>query len=66
MLAGVDLSIHEGETFTILGGSGTGKSVCLKHMIGLIRPDAGEVFVFGDEISQLPEHRLVRCGRRCR
>ena len=59
VLQGVDLSVTDGETFTILGGSGTGKSVCLKHMIGLIRPDAGSVRVFGEEISGLPEHRLV-------
>ena len=41
VLRGVDLAIREGETFTILGGSGSGKSVCLKHMIGLLKPDAG-------------------------
>ena len=43
VLRGVDLSIREGETFTILGGSGSGKSVCLKHVIGLLKPDAGRV-----------------------
>jgi phospholipid/cholesterol/gamma-HCH transport system ATP-binding protein len=59
VLRGVDLAIREGETFTILGGSGSGKSVCLKHMIGLLRPDAGCVYVFGQEIGHLPEHRLV-------
>ncbi len=59
VLRGVDLAIREGETFTILGGSGSGKSVCLKHMIGLLRPDAGCVYVFGQEIGRLPEHRLV-------
>ena len=37
VLRGVDLAIREGETFTILGGSGSGKSVCLKHMIGLLQ-----------------------------
>jgi phospholipid/cholesterol/gamma-HCH transport system ATP-binding protein len=59
VLRGVDLAVREGETFTILGGSGSGKSVCLKHMIGLLRPDAGSVYVFGQEIGRLPEHRLV-------
>ena len=60
VLRGVDLVAREGETLTILGGSGSGKSVCLKHMIGLIRPDAGEVRVFGEAIQQLSERKLVR------
>jgi phospholipid/cholesterol/gamma-HCH transport system ATP-binding protein len=59
VLRGVDLSIREGETFTILGGSGSGKSVCLKHMIGLLKPDAGCVRVFGEDISRLSEYRLI-------
>ncbi|MEE2677499.1 MAG: ABC transporter ATP-binding protein [Myxococcota bacterium] len=59
VLRGVDLSIEPGETFTILGGSGTGKSVCLKHMIGLLRPDAGEVVVDGREIGGLSEAALT-------
>jgi phospholipid/cholesterol/gamma-HCH transport system ATP-binding protein len=59
VLRGVDLSIRDGETFTILGGSGSGKSVCLKHMTGLLRPDAGRVVVFGTDITHLPERKLV-------
>ena len=59
VLRGVDLTVHEGQTFTILGGSGSGKSVCLKHMIGLLRSDRGEVRVLGREIGALPEHELV-------
>jgi phospholipid/cholesterol/gamma-HCH transport system ATP-binding protein len=59
VLRGVDLAIREGETFTILGGSGSGKSVCLKHMIGLIKPDAGRVLVFGRDVTELPEDELV-------
>jgi phospholipid/cholesterol/gamma-HCH transport system ATP-binding protein len=59
VLRGVDLAIREGETFTILGGSGSGKSVCLKHMIGLMRPDRGRVRVFGQDITELPEHQLT-------
>jgi len=59
VLRGVDLSIRDGETFTILGGSGSGKSVCLKHMIGLLRPDAGRVTVFGTDITGLSERKLV-------
>lgn len=59
VLRGVDLEIRAGETFTILGGSGSGKSVALKHMIGLLRPDRGRVRVLGTDITELPEHRLV-------
>ena len=59
VLRGVDLAIREGETFTILGGSGSGKSVCLKHMIGLLKPDAGRVIVFGRDVTELGEEELV-------
>ena len=59
VLRGVDLAIRGGETFTILGGSGSGKSVCLKHMIGLLRPDRGRVCVLDTDITELPEHALV-------
>jgi phospholipid/cholesterol/gamma-HCH transport system ATP-binding protein len=59
VLRGVDLSIREGETTTILGGSGSGKSVCLKHMIGLLRPDRGRVRVLDTDITDLPEHELI-------
>jgi phospholipid/cholesterol/gamma-HCH transport system ATP-binding protein len=60
VLRGVDLAIREGETFTILGGSGSGKSVCLKHMIGLLRPDRGRVRVLGTDITDLPEYALTK------
>ena len=59
VLRGVDLAIRAGETFTILGGSGSGKSVCLKHMIGLLRADRGAVRVLGEEITRAPESRLT-------
>jgi len=55
VLRGLDLRISAGETFTILGGSGSGKSVCLKHMIGLLRCDSGQVFVAGRDVSRLAE-----------
>ena len=63
VLRGLDLRIQSGETFTILGGSGSGKSVCLKHMIGLLRCDAGEVFVLGREVSRLAERDWVGLRR---
>ena len=59
VLRGVDLAIRAGETFTILGGSGSGKSVCLKHMIGLLKSDAGRVLVFGEDITSAPEDQLI-------
>ena len=59
VLRGVDLVVRAGETFTILGGSGSGKSVCLKHMIGLLKPDAGRVLVFGEDITSASEDQLV-------
>lgn len=53
VLRGVDLDIAEGETLTIIGGSGTGKSVLLKNIVGLMKPDVGRIFVDGKEISSL-------------
>jgi phospholipid/cholesterol/gamma-HCH transport system ATP-binding protein len=59
VLREVDLAIRSGETYTILGGSGSGKSVCLKHMIGLLRPDSGRVLVSGRDVTDLRERDLV-------
>lgn len=55
----VDLAVYRGEVLVILGGSGTGKSVSLRHMNGLEQPDSGEVWVDGVEVSRLPEEELV-------
>jgi phospholipid/cholesterol/gamma-HCH transport system ATP-binding protein len=63
VLRGVSLRIPAGQTFTILGGSGSGKSVCLKHMIGLLRPDAGRVLVLGRDLGELSERELVDVRR---
>jgi phospholipid/cholesterol/gamma-HCH transport system ATP-binding protein len=59
VLDSVDLEVLRGEVLVILGGSGSGKSVSLRHMNGLEQPDAGEVWVDGEEISRLPEEALV-------
>jgi phospholipid/cholesterol/gamma-HCH transport system ATP-binding protein len=59
VLSGVDLSVPEGSTFTILGGSGTGKSVILKHVIGLLKPDSGRILVYGRDITDLSEDELI-------
>ena len=54
----MNLTVEQGETMVILGGSGSGKSVLLKHINGLISPESGEVFVDGLEISSLEENDL--------
>jgi phospholipid/cholesterol/gamma-HCH transport system ATP-binding protein len=53
VLRGVDISVAEGESLVIIGGSGTGKSVTIKCMIGLMRPDKGTVMVDGQETTRL-------------
>ncbi len=64
VLAGVDFTVKEGETLVVLGRSGCGKSVVLKHLIGLMRPDAGEVLVDGVPIAGLPECKLFEVRRK--
>ena len=59
VLAGVTLSIEDGETLVIIGRSGTGKSVTLKHIIGLLAPDRGRVRVFGRDIATLSRRELL-------
>ena len=58
MLNGVDFEVREGETVALLGPSGTGKSVLLKHVIGLIRPDEGEIYVDGKDVCVLKRREL--------
>jgi len=54
----VDFEVREGETVALMGPSGTGKSVLLKHIIGLIKPDSGTVIVDGKEVSKLKRKEL--------
>jgi len=54
----VDLDVFEGEVLTLVGGSGQGKSVLLKELIGLMRPDSGTVSVFGREVTAISEAEL--------
>ncbi len=58
VLRGVDLEINKGETCVIMGRSGCGKSVLLKHFIGLLQPTSGQVLVDGEDIAGLPERKL--------
>ena len=60
VLDGVDFAVREGETVALLGPSGTGKSVLLKHIIGLIRPDSGKVIVDGLEVGTLRRKALAK------
>lgn len=64
VLAGVDLDIEKGETLVIIGRSGSGKSVFVKHLLGLIRPDAGSIELDGQEITQLKGEALYAVRRR--
>ncbi|MGH7450050.1 MAG: ABC transporter ATP-binding protein [bacterium] len=64
VLRGVDLDIPNGETQIIIGRSGCGKSVLLKHIIGLIKPEAGQIFVDGEEVTSLSSRELYRLRRK--
>lgn len=58
------LDIYPGETLTIIGGSGTGKSVMLKMLIGLLRADAGSITAFGTEVTRLGEREFLPIRKR--
>jgi phospholipid/cholesterol/gamma-HCH transport system ATP-binding protein len=58
ILRGVDLEIRTGETLAIIGRSGGGKSVLLKHLVGLMAPDAGEIWIDGQNIIGMNERQL--------
>jgi phospholipid/cholesterol/gamma-HCH transport system ATP-binding protein len=64
VLAGIDLAVEEGTTCVILGGSGSGKTVLMKHMIGLLKPDQGQVLVDGEDIVPLGPEELERVRRK--
>ena len=59
VLRGVSLNIERGECLVVIGASGSGKSVLLKHIVGLLKPDRGEVYFDGKRIDDLPERRLM-------
>ncbi len=64
VLRGINLDIQRGRTTVILGPSGTGKSVLLKHIVGLIKPDVGEVWFQGKRIDELGEKQLVAVRKK--
>ncbi len=58
MLRGINLDVEKGESSVIMGGSGSGKSVLIKHIVGLLRPDAGEVWVKDQRVDELSGDEL--------
>ena len=64
ILRGVDLSIRKGETMVVIGSSGEGKSVFLKHLIGLMFPDSGSILIEGKEVVGLRERQLREVRRK--
>lgn len=64
VLRGANLSVFRGEVLVILGGSGSGKSVTLRHMLGLEAPDAGRIVVEEEDITDLPEEELYRVRKK--
>jgi len=64
VLSGVSLEIGRGETVVVIGESGCGKTVLLKHIIGLLKPDQGEVFFDGENIARMNEKELNQVRRR--
>ena len=61
---GVSLEIQKGETMVIIGRSGCGKSVLLKHIIGLLRPDQGRIFIDAEDITSYSNQRLYQLRQR--
>lgn len=64
VLRGVDLRISSGETTAIIGRSGSGKSVLLKNIVGLLQPDAGKVIIEGSDIGELSKRELYRIRKK--
>ena len=64
VLRGASVKVYRGEVVVILGGSGTGKSVTLRHMLGLEAPDSGRVIVEEEDITDLPEEELYRVRKK--
>ena len=63
VLDGITLDVERGTTYVVLGGSGSGKTVLMKHVIGLLKPDSGTVFVDGIEIPRLEGRALTEARR---
>ncbi|HEX2695219.1 MAG TPA: ABC transporter ATP-binding protein [Acidobacteriota bacterium] len=64
VLRGFNLEINRGETMVIIGQSGSGKSVLLKHLMGILKPDKGEIWIDGLEITRLRDEETLRITRK--
>ena len=64
VLGGVSFRIENGESVAIIGRSGGGKSVLLKHLVGLLQPDSGEVLIDGENIGPMSERQLLRVRKK--
>lgn len=60
VLKGLNLDIHDGEVLTVIGGSGQGKSVLFKHVLGIFKPDGGSIIIDGVDISKLNDAELLK------
>jgi phospholipid/cholesterol/gamma-HCH transport system ATP-binding protein len=65
VLKGLTFEINEGEILFVLGTSGTGKSVLLKNIVGLLRPDEGKIWIDGQEVSKLSEEEYFPIRKKC-
>ncbi len=65
ILKGISFEISQGEIIFVLGTSGTGKSVLLKNIVGLLRPDEGEIWIDGQEVSRLTEEQYFPVRKKC-
>ncbi len=65
VLKGVSFDVQDGEVFFIIGGSGVGKSVLIKHLVGLLYPDEGEIWLDGEEISRFDEEQMYPVREKC-
>ena len=64
VLRGVNLTIRRGETMVVIGQSGSGKSVLIKHLIGLLKPDSGKIYIDDIEITHLHDDELMQVTRK--
>ncbi len=65
VLDGVSFDVGAGEVFFLIGASGVGKSVLIKQLIGLLRPDSGEIWLDGEEVSRFDEAQMYRVRKKC-
>ena len=65
VLSDVSFDVRDGEVFFIIGQSGVGKSVLIKHLVGLLYPDGGEIWLDGEEVSRFDEARMYPVRMKC-